>query len=184
MSKAFEDATERANAVHEGGSRWVPVAAAVLAVLAAVSGFLANVRATQALIAKNDSIVATTRASDTYNEYQAERLKFVIVESALEAGTAPAASAEKLRATAAREAVKAPPLMKLAQSFEHRADELDVKSEHLLSQHETIEIASTLFEVSIVLVSISALVGSRLLPIAAGVASAVGALAFALGLLR
>jgi len=106
------------------------------------------------------------------------------VESALEAGTAPAASAEKLRATAAREAVKAPPLMKLAQSFEHRADETDVKSEHLLSQHETIEIASTLFEVSIVLVSISALVGSRLLPIAAGVASAVGALAFALGLLR
>jgi len=44
----------------------------LLAVLAAVSGFLANVRATQALIAKNDSIVATTRASDTYNEYQAD----------------------------------------------------------------------------------------------------------------
>jgi hypothetical protein len=184
MSKAFEDATERAKSAHEGGSRWVPVAAAVLAVLAAVSGFLANVRATQSLIAKNDSIVATTRASDTYNEYQAERLKFAIVESALEAGTAPPSNAAKLRATAAREAAKAPPLMTLAQSFEHRADDLDAKSEHLLSQHETLEIASTLFEVSIVLVSVTALVGSRVLPIAAGIASAVGALAFALGLLR
>jgi hypothetical protein len=184
MSKAFEDATERAESAGEGGPRWIPVAAAALAVLAAVSGYLANVRATKALIAKNDSIVATTRASDTYNEYQAERLKYVVVETALEAGTGPRADVAKLRATAAHEAAKGPPLLKIAQSFDRQAEELDQKSEHLMDQHETIEVGSTLFEVSIVLVSITALVGSRLLPLAAGIAAALGLLAFIFGLLR
>jgi hypothetical protein len=184
MSKTFQEATERTNSAGEGGPRWIPVAAAALAVLAAVSGYLANVRATQALIAKNDSIVATTRASDTYNEYQAERLKYVVVETAIEAGTSPSSDVTKLKATAAREAAKAPPLMKIAQSFEHTADELDVKSEHLMDQHETIEVGSTLFEVSIVLVSITALVGSRLLPVAAGCAAALGAASFIYGMLR
>jgi hypothetical protein len=74
--------------------------------------------------------------------------------------------------------------MKIAQSFEHTADELDVKSEHLMDQHETIEVGSTLFEVSIVLVSITALVGSRLLPVAAGCAAALGAASFIYGMLR
>jgi hypothetical protein len=184
MSKTFEDATERVKAAGEGGPRWIPVAAAALAVLAAVSGYLANVRATHALIAKNDSIVATTRASDTYNEYQAERLKYVVVETALEAGTGPSSDVAKLRATADREAKKGPPLLKIAQSFDRRAEELDQKSEHLMDQHETIEIGSTLFEVSIVLVSITALVGSRLLPIAAGAAATLGLLSFIVGLLR
>jgi hypothetical protein len=184
MSKTFQEATERADSAAEGGPRWIPVAAAALAVLAAVSGYLANVRATQALIAKNDSIVATTRASDTYNEYQAERLKYAIVATALEAGTSPSSDVAKLKATAAHEASKGPPLLKIAQSFERGADELDAKSEHLMGQHETIEVGSTLFEVSIVLVSITALVGSRLLPVAAGLAAALGAAAFIYGLLR
>jgi hypothetical protein len=111
-------------------------------------------------------------------------VKYAVVETALEAGTSPSSDVAKLKATAAREAAKAPPLIKIAQSFERTADELDVKSEHLMDQHETIEVGSTLFEVSIVLVSITALVGSRLLPVAAGLAAALGAAAFIYGMLR
>ena len=162
----------------------MPVAAAALAVLAALGGFLSNLRSTGALIAKNDSIVATTRASDTYNEYQASRLKFYIAQSEIDAGVGPGGNIARLKDNAKRQGAKGPALLAKAREFEHEAERANVRSEHLLAQHETIEVATTLFEVSIVLVSITALVGSRLLPIVAGVASALGIAIFAYGLLR
>ena len=61
-----------------------------------------------------------------------------------------------------------------AHAFEADARRWSERSEQLLRQHETIEVGSTLFEVAIVLVSITALVGSRLLPITAGVAAILG----------
>jgi hypothetical protein len=184
MSKVFEEAHERVEEAREGGPRWVPVIAAVLAVLAAVSGFLSNQRSTQALIAKNDSIVATTRASDAYNEYQAARLKYAIAQTAIDAGTSAPAGRAKLQANATRQERKAPGSLLKAQGYDRQAIVLDEKSERLLGAHETIEIASTLFEVSIVLVSITALVSSRLLPIAAGVASLLGLVSLVYGLVR
>ena len=51
-----------------------------------------------------------------------------------------------------------------------------------MTQHETIEVATTLFEVAIVLVSITALVGSRVLPVSAGIAAALGLGFFVAGL--
>ena len=50
------------------------------------------------------------------------------------------------------------------------------RAEHLLASHEILEVATTLFEIAIVLVSVSALVGTRLLPIVAGVLTASGLL--------
>jgi hypothetical protein len=182
-SQTFEDARER-HAHGSEGPRWVPVAAAALAVLAALGGFLSNLRSTGALIAKNDSIVATTRASDTYNEYQASRLKFYVSQSQIDAGVGPGGNIARLKDNVKRQAAKAPALLAKAREFEHEAERDNVRSEHLLAQHETIEVATTLFEVSIVLVSITALVGSRLLPIVAGVASALGIAIFSYGLLR
>jgi hypothetical protein len=182
-AQSFEEASER-HARGSDGPRWVPVAAAALAVLAALGGFLSNLRSTGALIAKNDSIVATTRASDTYNEYQASRLKFYISQSEIDAGVGPGGSVARLKDNVKHQAAKGPALLAKAREFEHEAERANVRSEHLLGQHETIEVATTLFEVSIVLVSITALVGSRLLPIVAGVASALGIAIFAYGLLR
>jgi len=182
-AQTFEEASER-HAHGSEGPRWVPVAAAALAVLAALGGFLSNLRSTGALIAKNDSIVATTRASDTYNEYQAGRLKFYISQSAIDAGVGPGGNIARLKDNVKRQGAKGPALLAKARDFEHEAERDNARSEHLLAQHETIEVATTLFEVSIVLVSITALVGSRLLPIVAGVASALGLAIFAYGLLR
>ena len=167
---------------HEG-PRWVPIAAAVLAVLAAVSGYFGNRRSTQALFAKNEAIVATTHASDTFAQYQSERLKYYISQSALDQGLNPGGDAAKLRANAHREAAKAPPLLERAKRFDEAADGENARSERLLGEAETIEVGSTLFEVGIVLVSITALVGSRLLPITAAVAAAGGILFFIFGLL-
>jgi hypothetical protein len=182
-AKTFEEAHERHQHGHEG-PRWIPIVAASLAVLAALSGFLSNIRMTAALMAKNDAIHKTTLASDTYAEYQASRIKFYIAQTALDAGVAPNGHADKLRSVIDHESPKAKPLLKKAREYEKESEEQNVASERLLKAHEVIEIAVTLFEVSIVLVSITALVGSRLLPWVAGVASVSGLVILLVGLLR
>jgi len=182
-AKSFEDAHER-HAHGNEGPRWVPIAAAVLAVLAAVSSYFGNLRSTQALVAKNDAIVATTHASDTFAQYQATRIKFYLAQTALDQGVNAGGNAKKLRSTADHEAAKGPALLEKAQRFEEAAAHQTERSERLLSQHETIEVGTTLFEVGIVLVSITALVGSRLLPIVAGFAALLGMGFFLVGLTR
>ena len=183
-SKSFEEAQERHEHAEHGGPRWVPIAAAVLAVLAAISGYFGNLRSTQALVEKNDAIVATTHASDTWSQYQAERVKYYVATTALDQGVNGNGSAAKLKATVAKEGAKAAPLMEKAHGFEDEAGRHNERSERLLQQHETIEVAATLFEVAIVLVSITALVGSRLLPVSAGVAAVLGMAFFLFGLSR
>jgi Domain of unknown function (DUF4337) len=182
-AKTFEEAHERHEHGREG-PRWIPVVAATLAVLAAVSGFLSNIRMTAALMAKNEAIHQTTLASDTYAEYQSSRIKFYIAQSAIDAGVAPNGHAEKLRAVIDHETPKAKPLLKKARGYEKVSEEQNVASERLLKSHEVIEVAVTLFEVSIVLVSITALVGSRLLPWVAGIASVSGIVILLVGLLK
>ncbi len=181
-AKSFEDAHERHRQAGEG-PRWIPVAAAALAVLAALSGYFASVRSTSALFAKNESIVATTRASDAYAQYQSERLKYYVSQTAVDQGVNSGGNIAKLRSTARREAAKAPPLLKKGRAFEQEAQRWSDRSDQLLKQHETIEVGSTLFEVAIVLISITALVGSRLLPISAAVAAVLGLTFLVVGLL-
>ncbi len=182
-AKSFEAAHERHQHGHEG-PRWVPIAAATLAVLAAISGYFGNLRSTQALIAKNDAIVATTHASDTYSQYQSGRVKFYLAQTALDQGVNAGGDRAKLKSTAEHEAAKGPPLLKKATAFEDEATRQNERSGRLLDQHETIEVAATLFEVAIVLVSITALVGSRLLPVTAGIAAVLGMGFFLVGLTR
>ena len=181
--KSFEEAHERHEHGHEG-PRWVPIAAATLAVLAAIAGYFGNLRSTQALVEKNDAIVATTKASDAWSQYQSERIKYYIAQTAIDAGTGPGANVATLKQNAAEEKAKAPPAMKNARAFEEEAVRHNERSERLLKQHETIEVGTTLFEVAIVLVSITVLVGSRLLPFVSLGAAAVGMLFFLLGLTR
>lgn len=178
-AKAFEDADERGSLRGERRPRWIPLAAAILAVLAAISGFVSNLRATRALIAKNDSIVATARATDTYNEYEAGRIKYYIYQAAIDAGRG--GDIAKLRGIANREANKGAPILAKARNYDANAMHENERSERLLFSHEVLEVATTLFEISIVLVSITALVGSRLLPIVAAVASGIGVIIFATG---
>lgn len=170
--KAFEEARERTEHGWLHGSRWIPIAAATLALLAAVTALLGNLRVTQSTMAKSDAIIAMTRAADTYNEYEASSIKQHIYEAVVAGGAA--REPDKLRSVAKHEAAKKPPLLTKARAFEAEALRNTERSEHLLFSHEILAVATTLFEISIVLVSITALVGSRLLPIVAAVASAIG----------
>ncbi len=182
-AKTYEEAHERHAHGHEG-PRWIPVVAASLAVLAAVSGFLSNVRMTGALMAKNEAVHKTTLASDAYAEYQSSRIKFYIAQTAIDAGVAPNGHADRLKTVVEHEAEKKEPLLTKARDLEKESEHQNVDSERLLKSHEVIEVAVTLFEISIVLVSITALVGSRLLPWVAGIASTAGLVILAVALLK
>ena len=176
--KSAEEAHERVH--HAEGPRWIPIAASVLAVLAALANLLSNQRSTEALVAKNDAILATTQASDQYNFYQAHRLRETVYQAAIDAHAGAAPSA--LRTVAAHERAREPAILRTAKTLEARAAAESARSESALNSHETLEIAVTLFDVAIVLVSISALVGSRLLPIVASTASVVAIFFFLRGL--
>jgi hypothetical protein len=154
--------------------RWIPMATALLALLAAVSGLLGNLRVTQANMAKSDAIIATTHAADTYNEYESRSIKEHIYEAAVAAGTT--RDPKPLQLIAQHEASGKGPLLSKARAFEDAAQRFTERSGHILASHEILEVATTLFEIAIVLISVAALVGSRLLPITAGLAGLAGAL--------
>jgi Domain of unknown function (DUF4337) len=181
-AKTVEEAQERHHSAGGHGPRWVPLAAAILGVLAAITTFVSNLRATGALIAKNDAIVATARAADLYNEYEAGRIKYYVYQAAIDGDHA--SNVARLRSVADREVRKGPPVLARARAFDDQAARDNERSERLLLSHEITEGATTLFEVSIVLISITAIVGSRLLPTVAGIASVIGVIVFAIGLVR
>ena len=126
----------------------------------------------------------TTLSSDAYAEYQSSRIKYYIAQTAIDAGPGPNANVKKLKSVIAHEEAKKDPLLEKAREYVAQAKEQNEVSERLLKSHEVIEVAVTLFEISIVLVSITALVGSRLLPWVAGIASAAGIVILLVGVLK
>lgn len=181
--KAFEEAAERhEHAAHGGGrgARWVPIAAAILAVLAAIANLVGSQRSTSAIVSKNEAILFTARASDTYNEYEARSIKQHIYEAALATGSA--REPAKLAAVAKHERTAKVPVLEKARGFEEEAKLANERSERSLKSFETIEVGVTFLEVAIVLVSISALASTPFLTIVAVLASAVGIVIFLMGL--
>ena len=155
--------------------RWIAVAAALLALLAASVGLVANLRVTQSSAAKSDAIILTARASDVYTEYDTRSVKEHVYDAVGE--IAPdSAHAARLKAVAAHENAAKAPLLARARDLEATSKASMHRAEHLLASHEILEVATTLFEIAIVLVSVSALGGTRLLPIVAGVLTASGLL--------
>lgn len=182
---AFESAHQRHEFAEHGGlhaPRWIPIAAAVLALLAASTGLIANLRVTQSSAAKSDAIIFITRAADTYNEFDSRSVRQHIYEAALE-GTTDPRHAAKLRSVAEHEKQEKAPLLEKARKLDERSREATERAEHILASHEILSVATTLFEIGIVLVSITALVGSRLLPVAAAIATAAGLVIAIRGLL-
>jgi hypothetical protein len=161
--------------------RWIPIATALLALLAAVSGLLGNLRVTQANMAKSDATIATSHAADTYNEYESRSIKQHIYEAAIAAGTT--RDPKPLQNIAQHESSGKAALLAKARAFGAEEKRLTERSEHILSSHEILEVATTLFEIAIVLISVAALVGSRLLPLSAAAAGIIGAIVGIIGFL-
>ena len=180
VHKTLEEVHERGE--HAKNNPTVAIAAAVLAVLAALATMLALNRSTLGLVEKNQTILSQARASDTYNYYEATKIKAHLYEALHEAGLGDPKEHARLQAEGAREERKSAPLLLKAQTLETQSSKHEEHSEVALKAYETFEVAVTLFEVSIVFVSISALAASRTLLWIAGVSSIIGVIFLAMGL--
>ncbi|HZY97227.1 MAG TPA: DUF4337 family protein [Candidatus Cybelea sp.] len=144
-------------------SRLVSLATAIIAVLAALGTLFAHHRSIAALSSKNQAILMQARASDTYNAYEAKQIRFNIYRALLATGLVNSAETRgRLESAAESESASMPAVLEKAKALEREAEKDDVQSETILKSYETLQFATTAFEISIVLVSISALAGARL----------------------
>ncbi|MGA8576647.1 MAG: DUF4337 family protein [Candidatus Cybelea sp.] len=168
-----------------GGNRVVALAAAIVAVLAALGTLFSHHRSIGALSAKNQAILAQSRATDTYNLYEAKQIRYNIYRALLSSDLVRGAhNRARLESIAQEERTTSPAVLERAKALEAAATHDDERSESILSSYETLLFATTLFEVSIVIISIAALSGARIfLPLAGGI-SIIGLILFFAGLLR
>ena len=183
--QAFEEASEiGGHGAHRAkhGATWVPIAAAVLAVVTAIFTLFTAQRSTESLVEKNEAILQTTRASDAYNEYEGRSIKQHIYEALVAAGIA--RNADALERVAQHERAAGKPVFVKAKLAEQRAAEANTRAARFRTQFVTMEVGITLLDISIVLVSISALVTTPVLTIVAGSAAAIGLLTCTVGFFR
>jgi len=174
---------ERARTIERTRNRPVALVTAIIAVLAALGTLFAHHRSISALSVKNAAILTQARASDTYNAYEAKQIRYNIYKALLASDLVrDGATRARLEAVAEKEQSTSPDVLDKAKALEEQATHDDERSEAILKSYEILQMATTAFEVSIILVSISALAGTRFfLPFACAL-SGVGLLLFVAGL--
>lgn len=178
---AMKELQERTEQLAEG-EKLVPILAAIIAVFAALATLFANHSSISSLAMKNEAILATSKSTDTWNYYQAKRLKLEVNRAFLISGAASSAGGRKqMQKTASKEDAESKTLLVKAQQLDAQSDDQYERSERFMQSYEKFEVAATLFEVSIVLVSITALMRSRALLYVGGVATAAGIIFFVQG---
>jgi hypothetical protein len=143
--------------------RLVPFFTAMVAVLAALGTLYSHHRSIQALALRNHAVLLTAKATDQYNHYETTQLRATLYEL----NKMPNALAEEERTSYG--------VLAQAKSYENEADVEQDHATSLLKSFETLEIATTLFEISIAFASIAALTGTRLTLIVAACLCATGA---------
>ena len=150
---------ERARELVERGEReamrFVPLIAAVLAVLAGLSNIYAGRLSERMIALKNEAVLHEVKASDTWAEYQADSIKAHLYEIQVQAGNGQLATAMKAKAKQYRgEQV---PLRDEAHRNEAERDRDLLASQDAEVHKMHIDVAVALFEIAIVLTSIAAL---------------------------
>lgn len=173
------------SAQHSGSDRIVVLVSAIIAVLAALGTLFAHHRSISALALKNDAIVTTAKASDQYQTFETKRVRVAMYQTML-AGDVISKPAARKASQAAMDHEQASSLAVLndAKALERQAAAQQRRSDDVLHSYETLEVATTLFEIAIVLTSISALTGSRPLLWSSIGASAIGVAAMIAGFLQ
>ena len=169
----FNEANERFEQLSRGGNRLVPLAAAIIAVLAALGTLFSHHRSISALTAKNEAILTQARASDRYNSYEAKQVRYNVYSAFLAAGLPRAQDGKVIvQNLAKREQASSLATYADAARYEKMAQDKEEESNLILKSYETLEIGTTFCEIAIVLVSISALASTRIfLTIGSGLAA-------------
>lgn len=181
-ARALRDVDERRQQVASGG-KLVPVLTAVIAVLAALATLFAHHSSTLALAKKNEGVLLQAKAADQYNWYQAKQIKVQVGQTLLDSGIVPSATGRQtLEKRIKSEMQNSDAVRDKAKSLENDSNDAMERSDRYMTSYENYQISATLFEVSVVLVSITALMRTRIFLLIAGGATAVGLAFLGVGL--
>jgi hypothetical protein len=153
----------------------VSITVAVLAVMAAAAGSLESVEGGRAITSASEAVLAQEKASDSWNEYQADSLKRHMYEIAGDGG---GGHAEAYRRDADKE--RGTQNQDREQALEHQKerDRLMAMSAHHESRHHWLTGSATLIEIGIALSTVAIITTRRAFWHAALTLGAVGAVLF------
>jgi hypothetical protein len=161
FKERLEAASERALKKSERSARWVvylSFSTAIIAVFAAIAALESGTLSNEALIQKNEALLAQTKASDQWNFYQAKSVKATIyaVQAAATQSSNPdiAARAQKESERYAKEEEE---ISKSAKELEKQVKERTELSAQSMEHHHRFAYSVTMFQVSIALAAVAAL---------------------------
>lgn len=173
---------EELRATARSGNRAGSLAITIVAVLAALGTLFAHHRSISALNLKNQAILSQARASDAYGKYDAKLVRYQVAQVLITSGILRTDQGRKaLQELADRERASSAVLLAKAQSLEASSEEDDAHSEKILKSYETLQLATTFFDIAIVLVSISTLAQTRPLLAVGCALGAIGIVLLAVG---
>ena len=161
LKEKLEETTEHALEGAEQPSRWIvylSFTTALVAVFAAIAALQSGSYANEALLQKNEAVLAQAKASDQWAYYQAKSVKSTIyaTQAAASKSSDPALAA-KAQQEAERYATEEGEISKAAKDLEKEAHEETELSAHSLEHHHRFAFAVTMFQVSIALAAVAAL---------------------------
>ena len=161
LKEKLEETTEHAFEGAEQPVRWVvylSFTTAIIAVFAAIAALESGSYANEALLQKNEAVLAQSKASDQWAYYQAKSVKSTIytTQAAASKSSNPDLAA-KAQQEAERYATEEAEISKAVKEFENEAYEETELSAHSLEHHHRFAYAVTMFQVSIALAAVAAL---------------------------
>lgn len=185
-ARTLREIDERRDLYESGTNKRVPIITAIIAVFAAVATLFSNHDSIKGLKTRTQAGITEIKASDQFQDYESRRIKAEVSQALLQAGLVrDANTVAAMKSRIATQSAQANEVLKLARAEEQQSEQELAASERSMARYESHEIAASLFEVSIVLVSITALMTrSHALLYVAGGASIIGLFFFVMGLLR
>ncbi|PYS41099.1 MAG: hypothetical protein DMG14_08500 [Acidobacteria bacterium] len=185
FKEQLEEATEHALEAAEHRSRWLvylSFCTALIAVLAAIAALESGTYSNEALMQKNDALLAQSKASDEWAYYQAKSVKATVyaVQAAASKQTNPEVAA-KDEAEALRYGTEEQEISKTAKEFESEVKKDTELSNKSMEHHHRFAYAVTMFQISIALAAVSALSRQKTVWYAGLLVGFIGLLYFANG---
>jgi hypothetical protein len=163
LKEQLEQANERAEAAEEAEARgkWITYLSfttALIAVLAAIAALESGTYSNEALLLKNEALLAQTKASDQWAYYQAKSVKGTIYASqVVQLSASNPEAAAKAQKEAERYAHEEEEISKAANELEKHVTEDSERSSESMEHHHRFAYAVTMFQISIALSAVGAL---------------------------
>ena len=185
FKEQLEEATEHALEAAEHRSRWLmylSFCTALIAVFAAIAALESGTYSNEALMQKNDALLAQSKASDEWAYYQAKSVKATVyaAQAAASKQTNPEVAA-KDEAEALRYGTEEQEISKTAKEFESEVKKDTELSNKSMEHHHRFAYAVTMFQISIALAAVSALSRQKTVWYAGLLVGFIGLLYFANG---